>query len=44
MSNEKVDREMLDLDPQAFGHMKAGPGIWASCIRIVDPVNVSIIQ
>jgi splicing factor 3B subunit 3 len=43
MSNEKVDREMLDLDPQTFGRMKAGAGIWASCIRIVDPVNVSTV-
>lgn len=39
MSNEKVDREMLELDPQTFGHIKAPAGVWASCIRIVDPVN-----
>lgn len=41
MSNEKVDREMLELDPQTFGYSKAPAGTWASCIRIVDPVNVS---
>ena len=43
MSNEKIDREMLELDPPTFGHMKAAAGIWASCIRIVDPVNVGIV-
>ncbi|KAG8834707.1 pre-mRNA-splicing factor rse1 [Serendipita sp. 399] len=39
MSNEKVDREVLELDSKVFGNLHASEGIWASCIRIVDPVN-----
>lgn len=40
MSGEKVDREMLELDPRIYGHFKAPEGVWASCIRIIDPVNL----
>ena len=42
MSGEKVDKEMLELDPRVYGHFKAPEGVWASCIRIIDPVNVSL--
>lgn len=42
MSNEKVDREMLELSAETFGRPRAPAGTWASCIRIVDPVNVRL--
>lgn len=36
-----VDDEMLDLPAEVFGRAKAPAGTWASCIRIIDPVEVS---
>lgn len=32
---------VLDLPPEIFGRPKAEGGKWASCVRILDPVNVS---
>ncbi|KAG8759915.1 pre-mRNA-splicing factor rse1 [Serendipita sp. 396] len=39
MSNEKIDREALEIDSKTFGNLRAPEGVWASCIRIIDPVN-----
>jgi hypothetical protein len=36
-----VDEAVLELPPEQFGRPKAPAGIWGSCIRIVDPVEVS---
>lgn len=33
---------MVDLSPEAFGRPKAPAGSWASCIRIINPVDVSV--
>lgn len=33
---------MVNLLPEAFGRPKAPAGSWASCIRIINPVDVSI--
>lgn len=35
-----VDEEVLELSPAVFGRAKAPAGTWASCIRIIDPVEV----
>jgi len=37
---QSVDREMVDLPPATFGRVKAPAGTWASCIRVIDPVQV----
>ena len=42
-SGKSVDEEMVSLAPEQFGRPKAPAGTWASCIRIIDPVEVSII-
>ncbi|KAF8512400.1 CPSF A subunit region-domain-containing protein [Gautieria morchelliformis] len=36
---QSIDREMVDLPPATFGRVKAPAGTWASCIRIIDPVQ-----
>lgn len=36
---EMVDEEVLELSPAVFGRAKAPAGTWASCIRIIDPVE-----
>lgn len=35
-----IDDEVVDLPPEQFGRPKAPAGTWASCIRIIDPVEV----
>lgn len=38
---------MLELSPEDFGRPKAPAGTWASCIRIIDPIEnktVKVIQ
>jgi len=37
---KKYDREVLELPPDVFGYPRAPAGIWASCIRILNPVEV----
>jgi len=39
-SGRMVDDKVMNLPPDAFGRMKAPAGTWASCIRIIDPVQV----
>ncbi|KAI0066041.1 hypothetical protein BV25DRAFT_1849538 [Artomyces pyxidatus] len=34
-----VDEEVVNLPPEQFGRAKAPAGTWASCIRILDPVE-----
>ncbi|KAF8510565.1 CPSF A subunit region-domain-containing protein [Hysterangium stoloniferum] len=41
---QRVDREMLDLPPETFGRAKAPAGSWASCIRIIDPVQATTVN
>ena len=36
-----VDEAVLELPVEQFGHPKAPAGTWGSCIRIVDPIEVS---
>lgn len=35
-----MDQEMLDLPAEIFGLPRAAAGSWASCVRIIDPVQV----
>jgi hypothetical protein len=35
-----IDDEVVDLPPEVFGRPKAPAGTWASCIRIIDPIEV----
>lgn len=30
-----------DLSEQQFGSPKAGPGMWAACLRMLDPIKVN---
>lgn len=39
---KKYDRDVLELPSDVFGHPRAPAGTWASCIRILDPVEVRI--
>jgi len=44
---KKIDDEVLDLPPEQFGRPKAPAGTWASCIRIIDPIEsktISVIE
>lgn len=36
-----VDEEVAELPADVFGLPRAGAGNWASCVRIIDPVEVS---
>ncbi|KAL9708619.1 pre-mRNA-splicing factor rse1 [Leucoagaricus gongylophorus] len=36
---ENLDRNVLNLSPETFGHPKASVGTWASNIRIINPVE-----
>ena len=38
---KNIDDEVVNLPPEVFGRPKAPAGTWASCIRIIDPVEVS---
>ena len=33
-----------DLPETVFGAPKAGPGQWASCVRLLDPIKGEILQ
>lgn len=37
-----MDEEVLALPPAQFGRPKAAAGTWASCIRIIDPLEVCV--
>ncbi|EPT04569.1 hypothetical protein FOMPIDRAFT_95487 [Fomitopsis schrenkii] len=41
---ETVDDEMVNLLPEAFGRPKAPAGSWASCIRIINPVDAKTLN
>ena len=43
-SGSRVDRTILDLPATEFGRPRAGPGHWASCLRVLDPVANSTIS
>ncbi|TFY79904.1 hypothetical protein EWM64_g4112 [Hericium alpestre] len=36
---KEIDEEVLNLPPDQVGRPKAPAGTWASCIRIIDPVE-----
>lgn len=38
----EVDQEVLELPVEIFGLPRAAAGNWASCLRIIDPVEVSL--
>lgn len=38
---KRIDEEVVQLAPELFGRPKAPAGTWASCIRIIDPVEVT---
>lgn len=40
----EVDQSVVELPLDIFGLPRAAAGNWASCIRIIDPVAVSILQ
>ena len=40
---ELANNDAKSLPPKTFGYTRAPACIWASCIRIVDPVEVSSI-
>lgn len=40
----EIDPEMTDLDPLQFGNVRNVSGKWASCIRLVDPFQVTTLQ
>ena len=37
-----IDEEMVSLPPEQFGRPKAPMGTWASCICIINPLEVSL--
>lgn len=39
-AGEEIDQEVLDLPVETFGLPRAAAGNWASCVRIIDPVEV----
>lgn len=41
-SGSRVDRSILQLPPAEFGRPRAAAGSWASLIRVMDPLTVSI--
>ncbi|OSD06959.1 hypothetical protein PYCCODRAFT_1474347 [Trametes coccinea BRFM310] len=41
---ERIDEEVLSLPPAQFGRPKAPAGTWASCIRIINPVDSSTVN
>ncbi|OCH91653.1 hypothetical protein OBBRIDRAFT_792005 [Obba rivulosa] len=36
---KEIDEEVVQLPPEVFGRPKAPAGTWASCIRIISPVD-----
>lgn len=42
-SGKRIDEEVLNLPADVFSRPKAPAGTWASGIRIVNPVDVSLI-
>ncbi|CED84295.1 pre-mrna-splicing factor rse1 [Phaffia rhodozyma] len=43
-SGSKVDMELVDLAPEVFGRPRADAGQWASCIRVVDPIESTTLS
>ncbi|KZS98614.1 hypothetical protein SISNIDRAFT_515078 [Sistotremastrum niveocremeum HHB9708] len=43
-NGQRVDHAMLDLPPSVFGRTKAPAGTWASCIRILDPIEAKTVH
>ncbi|KAF8580455.1 hypothetical protein K439DRAFT_1654330 [Ramaria rubella] len=42
-NGKMIDQEMVNLHPATFGRVKAPAGTWASCIRIIDPVQSTTV-
>ncbi|KAF8070070.1 CPSF A subunit region-domain-containing protein [Lyophyllum atratum] len=38
-----IDDEVVNLPPEVFGRPKAPAGTWASCIRIIDPIEAKTV-
>ncbi|KAI8974178.1 CPSF A subunit region-domain-containing protein [Trametes punicea] len=41
---KRIDEDILGLPLREFGRPKAPAGVWASCIRIIDPVEGKTLQ
>ncbi|KAI0744105.1 CPSF A subunit region-domain-containing protein [Daedaleopsis nitida] len=39
-----IDEEMVSLPPELFGRPKAAAGTWASCIRIINPLESQTVN
>lgn len=39
----EVDQAVMELPADIFGLPRAAAGNWASCIRIIDPLEVSYV-
>ena len=45
LANEMAEAFLSEnLPEEMFGAPKAGPGMWASCIRVLDPIGGKTIQ
>ena len=45
LANEMAEAFLSENLPEnVFGAPKAGPGMWASCIRVLDPINGDTVQ
>ncbi|KZT10782.1 uncharacterized protein LAESUDRAFT_747419 [Laetiporus sulphureus 93-53] len=38
-----IDEDVVNLPPEVFGRPKAPAGTWASCIRIINPVDAKTV-
>ena len=45
LANEMAEAFLSENLPEnVFGAPKAGAGMWASCIRVLDPINGETVQ
>ena len=45
LANEMAEAFLTENLPEnVFGAPKAGAGMWASCIRVLDPINGDTVQ
>ncbi|OBZ70629.1 Pre-mRNA-splicing factor RSE1 [Grifola frondosa] len=43
-AGKTIDDEVVNLPPEIFGRPKAPAGTWASCIRIINPVEAKTVN
>lgn len=45
LANEMAEAFLSESLPEnVFGAPKAGPGMWASCVRVLDPIQGETVQ